>query len=159
MGSIKEQYRLLAAFTAALLTTPAVVGDAVNDREPLQVDVFVESSHAPLWQQAIVAHCHPALSCTLYVVDRIERFQSQLSEQLPSEPEEAKAIVLRRFQKMDLAYSQQLENCAKGLVLAQRYQIDRYPAIVFAEETVIYGVHDLREALQRYQAWWENSTP
>ncbi|NIB44054.1 TIGR03757 family integrating conjugative element protein [Pseudomaricurvus alkylphenolicus] len=159
MGSIKEQYRLLAAFTAAMLTAPVVFGKAANDHEPLSVEVFVESAHAPLWQQAIVAHCHPSLSCTVYVIDRIEQFQTQLSEQLPNEPEQAKALVLKRFQKMDLAYSQQLENCAKGLALALKYQLDRYPAIVFAGKTVIYGVHDLKEALQRYHTWWEQSSP
>ncbi|PCH60988.1 MAG: hypothetical protein COC05_02485 [Gammaproteobacteria bacterium] len=35
------------------------------------------------------------------------------------------------------------------------YGVERYTAIMFDGEVVIYGVTDIREALHRYQQWRE----
>ena len=47
----------------------------------------------------------------------------------------------------------QVKNAAIGLAKAVQYGIDRYPAVVFDGRVVVYGVTDLVEALDRYEAW------
>ena len=94
-------------------------------------------------------------SATVYKVDRIDRLQQVLSEGLPSEPETAKQAALHRFQRMDSQISSELENTAKGLVQAMQYGIDRYPAIVFDGEIVVYGITDIQAATRMYEQWRE----
>jgi integrating conjugative element protein (TIGR03757 family) len=90
---------------------------------------------------------------TTYTVDGLERFESGLSEGLPQDPEAAKAEALRRVQQLDDARMVQAKNAVVGLAKAVQYGVDRHPAIVFDERAVVYGVTDLVEALDRYDAW------
>jgi len=89
----------------------------------------------------------------LYVIDRIDQLQQTLSRDLASDPDIARQKALKRFQSMDSDLSQALENAAKGLAKAMQYDIDRYPAIVFDGEAVIYGVIDLDVAINYYRRW------
>ena len=89
----------------------------------------------------------------LYSVDRVEHLQQRLSRDLPRDPAQAKQAVLKRFQSMNADLSRQLENAAKGLAKALQYGIDRYPAIVFDGEAVIYGVTDLDVVTSHYRRW------
>ena len=90
---------------------------------------------------------------TVYYIDRIDRIQQELSKDLPANPQAAKQTVLRRFQRMDNKLSHELENASNGLVQAMHYGIDRYPAIVFDGNAVVYGITDVRAATQRYRQW------
>ena len=90
---------------------------------------------------------------TVYVIDRIDQLQQTLSKDLPSDPDKAKQVVLARFQRTDAQLSSELENAAKGLVQAMQYRINRYPAIVFDGNAVVYGVTDVDAATQLYQRW------
>ena len=90
---------------------------------------------------------------TVYVIDRINRLQQELSNDLPADPVSAKTLALQRFQRMDTQLSSELENAAKGLVQAMQYGIDRYPAIVFDGQAVVYGRTDIPAATQLYQGW------
>ncbi len=90
-----------------------------------------------------------------YVIDRISLLKRTLSEGLPSDAQKAKALVLNRFQSLDASTNQQLENAAKGLVKAMDYGVDRYPAIVFDGQAVIYGVTDIDVATAYYKQWRE----
>lgn len=94
----------------------------------------------------------------VYVIDRISLLKSTLSEGLPSDAQKAKALVLNRFQSLDASTNQQLENAAKGLVKAMDYGVDRYPAIVFDGQAVIYGVTDIDVATAYYKQWREKGT-
>ncbi len=90
---------------------------------------------------------------TVYYIDRIDRLQKELSKDLPADPVTAKQTALHRFQRMDNKLSHELENAANGLVQAMQYGIDRYPAIVFDGNAVVYGITDIRAATQRYRQW------
>ena len=90
---------------------------------------------------------------TVYYIDRIDRLQRELSKDLPADPVTAKQTALHRFQRMDNRLSHELENAANGLVQAMQYAIDRYPAIVFDGNAVVYGITDVRAATQRYRQW------
>ena len=75
-----------------------------------------------------------------------------------ADPEQSKRIVLQRIQQLDETGRAQAQHAAMGLAKAMQYGIDRYPAIVLDGEVAIYGVTDIREALQRYQQWQEDET-
>lgn len=94
---------------------------------------------------------------TVYRLDRIDELQKDLSHQLPGDPEKAKQLALRRFQRMDAQLSYQLENAAKGLMRALEYGINRYPAIVFDGQAVVYGVTDIETAARLYDQWMEQN--
>ena len=38
-----------------------------------------------------------------------------------------------------------------------QYRLDRYPAIVFNGQAVVYGVTDVEDAFHRYRRWQEAS--
>ena len=95
---------------------------------------------------------------TLYEIDQINQLQRELSRGLPKDAEQAKQLVLQRFQLIDATVSQRLENTAKGLVKAMHYGIDRTPAIVVDGQAVIYGVTDVDEAIKYYTQWRERGS-
>ncbi|MBK9130397.1 MAG: TIGR03757 family integrating conjugative element protein [Gammaproteobacteria bacterium] len=121
------------------LSAPAIAGEAAP-----AIEVFTDST----FQVVSVSD-----NTTVYVMDRINQLQQALSEDLPSDPENAKQLVLARFQRMDAQLSSELENAAKGLAQAMQYGINRYPAIVFDGDAVVYGVTDVTAATQIYQRW------
>ena len=108
------------------------------------IEVFTDSS-----LQIVSGNDH----ATVYLIDRINRLQQELSNDLPADSESAKTLALQRFQRMDTQLSSELENAAKGLVQAMQYGIDRYPAIVFDGQAVVYGLTDIHAATQLYQGW------
>ena len=112
------------------------------------IEVFTDSS-----LQIVSGNDH----ATVYLIDRINRLQQELSNDLPADSESAKTLALQRFQRMDTQLSSELENAAKGLVQAMQYGIDRYPAIVFDGQAVVYGLTDIPAATQLYQRWQAGS--
>lgn len=134
----------LVLFGPLAFSVPAWAGDA------LVIEVFTTS------EQPVVGAEHERLrtaTITIYAVDGLERFESGLSEGLPADLEAAKAEALRRIQHLDEARMVPAKNAAFGLAEAVQYGVDCYPAIVFDGRAVVYGVTDLVQALDRYEAW------
>jgi integrating conjugative element protein (TIGR03757 family) len=52
-----------------------------------------------------------------------------------------------------------MQRAAMGLAKAVQYGVDRYPAIVFDGQVVVYGITDLEAALQHYRAWLTGDQP
>jgi integrating conjugative element protein (TIGR03757 family) len=46
-----------------------------------------------------------------------------------------------------------MQRSSIGLAKAMQYGINRYPAIVFDGQAVVYGVTDLNAARAHYQTW------
>ncbi|MDE0411314.1 MAG: TIGR03757 family integrating conjugative element protein [Gammaproteobacteria bacterium] len=90
---------------------------------------------------------------TVYVIDGIHRLQARLSRDLPGDPQVAREIVLKRFAQMETAQGLRLENAARGLARAMHYGIDRYPAVVFDGQAVVYGVPDIDAARWIWRRW------
>ena len=49
------------------------------------------------------------------------------------------------------------DQAIKGLVQALQYGINRYPAIVFEGQAVVYGVTDIETGLRLYDHWMEQN--
>jgi integrating conjugative element protein (TIGR03757 family) len=129
---------------------PLVFGVPVWADGTLSVEVFTTS------ERPVSVADHDRLRAavvTTYAVDGLERFQSALSEGLPGDHKAAKAEALHRVQQLDDTRMAPAKSAAIGLAKAIQYGVDRYPAIVLNERAVVYGVTDLVEALERYEAW------
>lgn len=141
MNASLTQYPLWILLTGCF-NAAAGAGEAVA-----AVEVFTDS-------QSPVVNAESTL--TVYVVDGIARLQQDLSRDLPSDPAQAKAVVLTRLQQQNTP-NHELGNAAQGLLRAQQYGLERYPAIVFDGRAVVYGVTDLHTAQQHYEQWRERA--
>jgi integrating conjugative element protein (TIGR03757 family) len=139
----------LTLFGPLAFSVPVWAGDT------LVIEVFTTS------EQPVVGAEHERLRSaiiTTYAVNGLELFESGLSEGLPADLDTAKAEALRRIQQLDDARMAPAKNAAFGLAKAVQYGVDRYPAIVFDGRAVVYGVTDLVEALDRFEAWQREQT-
>lgn len=142
------------ALVGLALFAPLGAGLPVRAGEVLSVEVFTAA------ERPVTGADHDRLRAavvTTYAVDGLERFESRLSEGLPADASAAKEEALRRVQQLDDTRMAPAKNAAIGLAKAVQYGIDRYPAVVFNRRVVIYGVTDLVEALDRYNAWQQET--
>ena len=89
----------------------------------------------------------------VYELDGIRSTEAKLSEGLPADPEQSKRVVLQRFQELRQEDRTWMQRAANGLAKAMQYGVDRYPAIVFDGQAVVYGVTDVQTALAHYRVW------
>jgi len=90
---------------------------------------------------------------TVYEIDGIQSVERDLSLNLPVEPQQSKQIALQRIQSLDEQTRSRMQASATALAKAMQYGIDRYPAIVFDGQAVVYGVTDLQVALAHHESW------
>ncbi len=135
---------VLTAFLVLLLALVLVPGKPVRAGEAPRIEVFVTEEFLPL---------AATQGATVYVIDGISQLQVGLSRELPGDPRAARALVLERFARMEAGSGRQLENAAQGLARAMHYGIDRYPAIVFDGQAVVYGIPDIAAASRFYREW------
>lgn len=151
---IAELFSIQSIAIIMLLTASLSCYSDVSGRENVPfIELF--STSQPLANTNTSQYSNAAY--TYYEIDQISQLQRELSQGLPKDAEQAKQLVLQRFQLIDATVSQRLEHTAKGLVKAMHYGIDRTPAIVFDGQTVIYGVSDVDEATKRYRQWRERN--
>ena len=98
-------------------------------------------------------HHNQGLDITVYEIEGIQSVERDLSYNLPAAPQPSKQIVLERIQRLDEQTRLSMQSVAMALAKAMQYGVNRYPAIVFDGESVVYGVTDLTAALEQYRAW------
>jgi integrating conjugative element protein (TIGR03757 family) len=143
----------LTAISLLLAASLGGYADEGNKDKVLMVELFTSSQSSTNRNSSLRSGKGVGVETIHYEIDRISQLQSELSQGLPKDAEQAKQLVLQRFQSMDASVSQRLENSAKGLAQALHYGIDHTPAIVFDGQAVIYGVTDVDEAIKRYTQW------
>ena len=99
------------------------------------------------------------LAITVYEIDGIQSLERELSLDLPVEPQPSKAMVLQRLQRLDAPTRARMHSAATGLAKALQYGVERYPAVVFDGEAVVYGLTDLNVALEQYRTWQTGRQP
>ena len=99
------------------------------------------------------------LTITVHKIDGIQSVERDLSLNLPVEPQAAKQIALHRIEALDERTRSSMHSAATALAKAMQYGLDRYPAVVFNGEVVVYGVTDLTVALEQYRAWQSGWRP
>lgn len=127
---------------------------------PQVIEVFT-SSDLPITGKAAINpdSVRSKTDLHIYELDGIERIEAKLSKGLTGDPEQSKRVVLQRFQQLHEEDRVQMQRAAMGLAKAVQYGIDRYPAIVFDGQVVVYGLTDLEVALQHYRAWRTRNQP
>ncbi|WP_084610015.1 TIGR03757 family integrating conjugative element protein [Sedimenticola selenatireducens] len=121
---------------------PHLVEVFTTTERPISGDVGINS-------QAL----HEQAEFHVFELDGIWRSEANLSQGLPADPEQSKRVVLHRFQQLSEEDRARMQRAAMGLAKAMQYGVDRYPAIVFDGEAVVYGVTDVQIAIAHYRAW------
>ena len=141
-----------------ILTGNVVQASELAVATPQVIEVFT-SSDLPITGKSAINpdSVRSKTDLHIYELGGIQRIEARLSKGLTADPEQAKRVVLQRIQQIDEAGRTQMQRTAMGLAKAVQYGVDRYPAIMFDGEVVIYGVTDIREALHLYQQWREGA--
>ncbi len=143
----------LLASSAAQAAQHAVV-------HPYLIEVFT-TTDLPVTGESTISQQADYMESELHVyeLDGIQRIEAKLSKDLTADPEQSKLVVLQRFQQLHDGDRAQMQRAAMGLAKAVQYGIDRYPAMVFDGQVVVYGLTDLEVALQHYRSWRAGNQP
>ncbi len=151
--------QFIAPAFAALFSIGMVHAEPTH-QEMLFVEVFTTMDWKFHWEPvAGTKEAHQNIEVQIYELDGIQRFEAQISSNLPTDPKQSKQIALQRVQKLDESATSAIQNAAVGLAKAMQYGIDRYPVIVFDGAVVVYGLTDLSAAADHYQTWQEKNRP
>lgn len=142
---------LLTALVFFLDLTPVLSASA----SPMKLEVFTTQDRPVTNRMQTQAMSPGSVTLEVYWIDALARVKATLSKKLPNDPDVAKAEALRRIEQLSQAHIDEVQRAAVGLSKATQYGLDRYPALVFNGEAVIYGVTDVGEALRHYQGWRE----
>ena len=151
--------QFIAPAFAALLGTGMAHADP-SHQETLLVEVFTTTDRGVQWEPLVgTKEDRQNIDLHIFELDGIQQSEARLSSNLPADPNQSKQIALQRIQQLDEQESAAIQNAAVGLAKAMQYGIDRYPAIVFDAELVVYGLTDLSAAFDHYQTWREGARP
>ena len=128
-----------------MVVTPRSIEIFTTTDQPINaIDRFVEK------------HMHVAIQ--IHELDAIKGLEDTLSQGLTADPDKAKRLVLERLQQLNKGTRSQLEHSATALAKAVQYGVEKYPAMVFDGELVVYGLTDLSVALMHYGLWRAGET-
>ena len=151
---IRRRRLLALGLTAAL---PALTGVAravtvYSSLKPYEgiatVEVFCNS--AMLIQQVQ----NPPFQQTVYRLDALEQMQAALNQRMPHTTDEQTAYqwVMQNEAQIKRSFAPVAAQTANALNLARYYHIDHLPAIVVNRQSVVYGVTDVADAIEKFQA-------
>ncbi len=144
--------------TSFVLAVSLSFGDiawaASESSEPIRVEVFT-AQDLPIKPLRRGGAASAKITTEVYEIDGIARLEAIVSEQLPTEANAARRVALKRLSQAAALRIEEVQQAAIGLVRAAEYGIDRFPAMVFDGQAVVYGVTDIGEALHRYRHWHE----
>jgi len=141
-----------AALGSALLGAAGLLALAPASATAPQVEVFVAPHQVErITGQEALERALPGAHIVIFDLGAPQQFEDRLSAGLPNDPVRAQRLLEQRLQDADLE-AQALAAFA-GLVRAARLGLDRLPAVVFDDATIVYGVTDLSEAAEQYARW------
>ncbi len=95
------------------------------------------------------------MTVTVYDLTAGDRMANEMSKGLTGPDQLAHKQVQQRIAVIGRNHFEaQLKQAFQAVIQSVAYQLDRHPAVVFNQgEAVVYGVTDLKTALQLYQHW------
>jgi len=123
-----------------LLFTPFLLLGLLTGIAKAQVWVITDSQH-PMTGNASVQR--------LIQLDAAQQIETELSANLPADPQQAAALVQQRLQQGGTSLQQRLREAWQGVTDAWSMGITTLPAIVAEQRYVVYGETDLDKALAR----------
>ena len=128
-----------------MVMTPTSIEIFTTTDQPISaIDRFVEK--------------HTEIAIQIHKLDAIKGLEDTLSQGLSADPDKSKRLVFERLQQLNKATRSQLEHSATALAKAVQYGLEKYPAMVFDGELVVYGLTDLSVALMHYRHWRSGET-
>ena len=115
---------------------------------PSSVEVFTTQNELPPRRQS-----QEQAEIRVFVLDGIQQLETTLSHSLPADRAMAQRDVVNRLQRLDGEWQKSVKASAEALMRAQELGVQRYPAIVFNERWVVYGLTDLDAAIVHYHGW------
>ena len=137
--------------TSVFIIQVGAIGTAIADTQ-MHIEVFT-TTDLPFVEHAEEEGQDRSINLQVYHLDGIQLVEVELSTNLTADPARSKQILLQRIQDMDEKTNARMQRSANGIAKAMQYGINRYPAIVFDSQSVIYGVTDLETAFEQYQSW------
>ncbi|MET1256953.1 TIGR03757 family integrating conjugative element protein [Aliikangiella maris] len=93
----------------------------------------------------------------IYSLDDVNNFERKQSEGLPADEEKAKEIIKKKYDKLgEKNLQQMIMKAYAAKILTLRFQLEKYPAIIFDDSVVVYGEFNLNNALNAYLEMEEN---
>ena len=155
--NIRVQFVWLASL---LLFVDTTIANQRGPNPPYIIEVFTSTKYPIVETDAKRAgNSVRGAEIIVYEIDGIQSVERVLSLNLPVEPQQSKQIALQRIQNLDEQTRSRMQATATALARAMQYGIDRYPAIVFNGQAVVYGITDLQSAIAHYQAWRTGEKP
>ena len=139
-------------FTLLLVLSYVSQAEKLVVMTPTSIEIFTTIDQPISAIDTFVA-THPEIDVRIHKLDAIKQLEGKLSQGLSADPDKAKRLVLRKLQQLSKGTRSQLEHSARSLAKAVQYGIEKYPAIVFDGELVVYGLTDLSAALMHYRHW------
>ncbi|URW83104.1 TIGR03757 family integrating conjugative element protein [Alcaligenes sp. DN25] len=87
----------------------------------------------------------------LIELDEAHRIEAELSAELPTEPEQATAIVKRRLNSAGTDLQRRIASAYQGVTDAWSLGITSIPAVVVDQRYVVYGEQDVARAVARIE--------
>ncbi len=137
-------------FTLLLVLSHVTQAEKLMAMTPTSIEIFTTIDQPISAIDTFVA-THPEIDVRIHKLDAIKQLEGKLSQGLSADLDKAKRLVLRKLQQLSKATRSQLEHSARSLAKAVQYGIEKYPAIVFDGELVVYGLTDLSAALMHYR--------
>ena len=117
-----------------------------------RMDFFITAGQATAQLDTFAAN-HPEITLRVHTLDAIENLEDELSEGLPGDPRAAKRLALSRLKRLAKDKRAELEHAGTSIAIALHHGVMKYPAIVFQNEFVVYGIHDPYRALEYFHHW------
>ena len=87
-------------------------------------------------------------------LDAVDRIEQRLGKNLPADEDKALALMKQRIAGVGQSQlNQELREAYQALILSMQYGLDRYPAVIFDQQAIVYGVTDLHAATKQYRHW------
>ncbi len=144
-------------FTLLLVLSYVSQAEKLVAMTPTSIEIFTTIDQ-PISAIDTFVTKHPEIEVRIHKLDAIKQLEGKLSHGLSADPDKAKRLVLRKLQQLGKATRSQLEHSARSLAKAVQYGVEKYPAIVFDGELVVYGLSDLSAALTHYRLWQAGAT-
>jgi integrating conjugative element protein (TIGR03757 family) len=142
---------LLPAMALIVLCNSAVAQPLLPSSIVVIKDDLMELTKSAEVVQLMKSH---KIQMSVYDINAVDHFEGKINKILPGDELKARQALEEYISRTGrAAFEQEAIQAYQGLMAVVSYELKKYPAIVFDETSVIYGVTDLDDALKRYSAW------
>lgn len=118
--------------------------------------IVITSNQSPVSEPTNLSSYYQGWSPDIKILnlDAVSDLEKRLAKDLPVNEAKAREVLDQRFKLIGKNQLQKdFSNAYQALVLSAKYGIDRYPAVIFDYQTIVYGVTDILAATMFYLEW------